>query len=84
MFFKYIDEYTVDLAPNPLIIGDLEVFTNDEKIYNQEGYYEMEYLDYPNDGKIYTQRYIAATPLRNTIIQGWKEIDIPLAEILEV
>ena len=82
MFFKYIDKYTIEIAPNPLVIEDRHYFTNDERLYNENGYYKLAYIDYPLDGKEYKPYYIQTG---DRIIQGWERIikDEPLSDYLE-
>lgn len=81
MFFKYIDRYTIEPAPYPLTIDDEDYFTTDESLYNQYGYYRVEYVDYPIDNKQYKIYYIEPTKLQNYIIQDWEEL--PLSEYLD-
>lgn len=72
MFYKYIDSKTCPTAaPYPLIINGKNVFTNDKKIYNNHGYYEIISTPYPQDGKEYFPIYSLKN---NSIVQEWEEI----------
>lgn len=68
MFYKFIDENTIKLAPHPLTIDDKYVFTNSEKIYNEQGYYKLETAEYPKDDSFYESKYSLND---NVIIQKW-------------
>lgn len=82
MFFEYIDKYTIKSAPSPLKIEGLDIFTNDELVYNNNGFYRVIYNNYPNNNKVYTQIYYPPTPEQNYIVQDWEEVGIPLSEYL--
>ena len=41
MFYKLVDEYTVEKFKNPLRIEGKHIFTNSEKILNENGYYRV-------------------------------------------
>ena len=74
MFFEFIDKYTYPKqAPKLLRVGNKDVFTNDEKIYNEQGYYKMQSSDYPQDEKSYIPTYELDD---NIIIKGWEEITL--------
>lgn len=73
MFYEYINEKTIKNAPNPLKINGKDIFTNSEKIYNENGYYRLESAEYPQGDKYYEPRYL----LNNGVItQYWVEISI--------
>ncbi len=74
MFYKYIDKDNITLAPHPLKVNGRDIFTTDEKIYNEYGYYRLEREDYPQDEKQYSPYYELAD---NIIYQKWEEIEIP-------
>lgn len=74
MFYKIINETSIEKAPTPLEIGGKNIFTNDEEIYNSQGYFALISTDYPNDKKNYTAKYILKD---NKILQVWEEIVIP-------
>ena len=57
MFYKFINENTIEKAPKPLRIGNKTIFTNSEKIYNEQGYYKVVSAEYPQDDKIYKPTY---------------------------
>jgi len=57
MFYKLIDERTIEKAPNPLTVEGQDVFTNREDIYNQQGYYKLMREEYPCDEFEYIPNY---------------------------
>ena len=70
MFYKFINETTIKKAPKPLKIDGKDVFTNSEKIHNEQEYYRLIATDYPQDGLSYLPKYI----LQGTVIvQAWIE-----------
>ncbi len=73
MFYKLIDENTIRKAPKPLKIGGKDVFTNSEKIHNEQGYYKVVKTEYPQDEKYYESKYLLED---NTIRQVWVEVEI--------
>ena len=73
MFYKLINEQTIKKAPKPLKIGGKDVFTNNEQIHNENGYYRLIQADYPQDDKIYEARYELQ---ENVIVQSWVEVII--------
>lgn len=75
MFYKFIDESTIKRAPKPLSINGKDVFTNSEEIHNENGYFRLVVIDYPQDEKTYKPIY---TMKDNTIVQGWLETDVLL------
>ena len=74
MYYQLVNETSIKKAPIPLVIDGKDVFTNDEKIYNSQGYFALTSADYPNDKKNYTSKYILKD---NNILQVWEEIEIP-------
>lgn len=68
MFYEYIDEKTIKKAPKPLKIGGKDIYTNSEKIHNENGYFKIKHTDYPQDDKCYEPRY---TRVGNFIYQTW-------------
>lgn len=73
MFYQYIDTKTCPTAaPYPLIINGKNVFTNDKKLYNNHGYYEIVSTPYPQDGKEYSPLYNLKN---NSIVQEWGRIE---------
>ena len=77
MFYKLIDENTIEKAPNPLLINEEHVFTNSEKLLNDNGYYKVIYTEYPNDDKRYESKYVLED---NIIRQVWVEVQIEIEE----
>lgn len=71
MFYKYINESTIEKAPNPLKIENQDVFTNSEAIHNEQGYYRLITTDYPQDDKVYQPTYSLEN---NVIVQAWVEV----------
>ena len=70
MFYKFINENTIETAPKPLKIDGKDVFTNSEEIYNGQGYYRLVRTEYPQDKKVYMPVYELKD---NVIIQDWVE-----------
>ena len=68
MFYKFIDENTIEIAPKPLKIDGKDVFTNSEEIYNEQGYFKLIQADYPQDDKFYMPVYELKN---NAIVQDW-------------
>jgi hypothetical protein len=71
MFYKFLNERTIKLAPTPLKINGKDVFTNSEEIHNRQGYYKLESAPYPQGEKEYTPSYSIQD---NVIFQSWREI----------
>ena len=71
MFFKIIDNYTVEKAPRPLKIDGKDVFTTSEEIHNEQGFYKVVNAEYPQDEKAYRPIY---TMGEGVILQEWEEI----------
>lgn len=57
-------------APSHYDIDGKQVFTTDEKIHNEQGYYERVYTDYPNDDKLYDSTFELQG---NKLVQVWIE-----------
>lgn len=70
MFYKFINESTIERAPKPLKIDGKDVFTNSEEIYNEQGYFKLIQTDYPQDDKFYMPVYELKD---GVIIQDWVE-----------
>lgn len=73
MFYKIVDNKIIK-APSPLIIGDQYVITRNEQIHNEQGYYKILELPYPDDNKQYEPIYYMQD---NKIIRDWKQIELP-------
>ena len=78
MFYKLIDEHTIEKAPNPLLVDGKHVFTNSEEVFNQNGYYKVVKTEYPQDEKYYESKYVLED---NTIRQVW--VEVVIEEIIE-
>lgn len=78
MFYKFINETTIQKAPMPLKIDGKDVFTNSEEIHNEQGYYELVSAEYPQDEKYYESKYVLED---NIIRQVWVEVE--MKEIIE-
>ena len=72
MFYKLINESTIEKAPKPLKIDGKDVFTNSDKIYNEQGYYQLVDTEYPQDNKTYKPTYMLEN---NVIVKGWVETE---------
>jgi hypothetical protein len=75
MFYKLINETTIKKAPKPLKIDGKDVFGNSEKLHNDNGYYKLEQIPYPQDGNSYEPIYRLDG---NLIVQNWKIAETPL------
>ena len=75
MFYKFINETTIKKAPKPLKIGGKDVFTNNEQIHNENGYYRLIRAEYPQDDNIYFPKYKLES---NVIVQEWFEGEVDL------
>ena len=80
MFYKLINETTIEKAPNPLLVDGKHIFTNSEEVFNKNGYYKLTKTDYPEDSKYYENKY---TLMDNIITQVWVEIKIPEEEVID-
>lgn len=69
-FYELINETTIKPSPRPLRIGDKDIFTTDEKIYNDNGYYRLEREDYPEDEEYSYSMYYEL--IGNVIYQKWR------------
>ena len=73
MFYKLIDENTIEKAPNPLLVNGKHIFTNSEEVFNKNGYYKVVKTEYPQDEKYYESKYVLED---NIIKQVWVEVEI--------
>jgi hypothetical protein len=73
MFYKLINENEIKKAPKPLKIDGKDVFTNSEKIHNEQGYFRLLTSDYPQDDKYYIPKY---KQIGTLIIQEWVEGEV--------
>ena len=71
MFFKLIDNQTVEKAPRPLKIAGKDVFTTSEEIHNGLGFYKVVNAEYPEGEKAYRPVY---TMGEGAIMQTWEEV----------
>lgn len=73
MFYKYINEDTIDRAPTPLrvAINNKIVYTNDERVYNENKYYKLIEEDMPQDEYTYIPKYILEG---NKIYKKWSPV----------
>lgn len=75
MFYKLINENEIKKAPKPLKIDGKDVFTNNEAIHNENGYFKLIQTDYPQDDKYYEARYELQ---ENVIVQSWIEVNLEI------
>ena len=73
LFYKFIDDKRIEKAPIPLSISGKNIFTNDEKTYNENGYYKLVREDYPQDTNSYTVVYELKD---NAIYMTWRIAEI--------
>lgn len=81
MFYKLIDENTVEKAPNPLLANGKHIFTNSENVFNENGYYRVEKTECPQDEKYYESKYVLED---NIIRQVWVEVEISAQDETEI
>ena len=79
MFFKLIDNQTIEKAPRPLHIEGKDVFTTNEEIHNEHGFYRVVNAEEPTDDKAYRPIY---TMGEGAITQEWEELTV--SEVAEV
>ena len=70
-YYRLISRTQIKPAPRPLRIDGQDIFTTDEQIYNDNGYYRLEREEYPEDEKEYTPYYEV---IGNVIWQKWEEV----------
>ena len=70
-FYEFISREQIKNAPHPLHIGDEDIFTTDESIYNENGYYRLEREEYPQDETHYYTPYYELED--NVIWQKWEQ-----------
>lgn len=68
MFYKYINEDTIQKAPVYIESEGRSIYTNDETIYNAHGYYRLIEEEKPTDGEEYYSKYILKD---NIIYKKW-------------
>lgn len=71
MFYK-LTEKGIEKAPKILYINGNHVFTSSEKIHNENGYYRLEELPYPQDNCAYKPVYSLQD---NAIVKAWERIE---------
>lgn len=71
-FYELISESKIAPAPRPLRIDGEDVFTNDESLYNEYGYYRLERKPYPTDRSKQFQPYYSLND--NVLVQDWIEV----------
>lgn len=76
-FYKFIDGQRIEKAPVPLSVLCQNIFTNSEKIHNENGYYKLVKADYPNDGNLYSAVY----ELKDKVIyMSWQIAEISVED----
>lgn len=73
MFYKLLDEYTVEKFKNPLRVEGKHIFTNSEKILNENGYYRVVIDEQPEiileENQYWNNKYIV---IDNIIHKIWE------------
>jgi hypothetical protein len=69
LFYRLIDSQHIEKAPMPLQVSRQNIFSNSEKLYNQNGYYRIVKEAYPTDGGVYEPLYELKD---NVIYMTWK------------
>lgn len=77
MFYAFADEQTIKRAPKPLKVDGKDVFTTNEKIHNEYGFFRLICEDYPKDSKCYKPKYILND---NLIYRSWEEVETELIQ----
>lgn len=70
-FYELITRTQIKSAPRPLRIDGKDIFTTDETIYNENGYYRLEQEPYPKDETHYYNPYYEL--IDNVIWQKWEQ-----------
>ena len=70
-FYEVINKNTIKSAPRPLRIDGQDIFTTDEALYNEYGYYRLEREPYPEDETHYHNPYYEL--IDNVIWQKWEQ-----------
>ena len=74
MFYK-ITEKGIEKAPKSLLVNGKQVFTNSEKLHNENGYYMLSELPYPQDNNTYKPIYRLQD---NVIVKDWEKVEAEL------
>lgn len=76
--FGKLENGALYYAPLPLVINGENIWTNVEKIYNEQGYYAIEWTQAPTkEGYYYTYYWEMEN---NKIAQRWEEHEEPKSE----
>ena len=70
-YYELINRTQIKPAPRPLRIDGQDIFTTDETIYNENGYYRLEREPYPEDETHYYNPYYEL--IDNVIWQKWEQ-----------
>lgn len=73
MFYRIIDEQTLEKFKNPLRVDNRHIFTNNEEILNANGYYKVIRNPQPEEAKentYYISKYVV---IDNMIHKVWEE-----------
>lgn len=73
MFYKITEENTLKKFKAPLKVNDRHIFTNDEKILNENGYYKVIINPMPEEvgeNKYWESKYVV---IDNMIHKVWEE-----------
>ena len=80
MFYKLIDDQTLEKFKNPLRVDNKHIFTNSEKVLNEHGYYKVVNDPMPEEQKenvYYTSKYEV---IDNVIHKVWEEKEFETIE----
>ena len=76
--FGKLENGALYYAPLPLVINGENIWTNVEKVYNEQGYYVIERTQAPTkEGYYYTYYWEMGN---NKIVQHWEEHEEPKSE----
>lgn len=76
MFYKLVDENTIEKFKNPLKVDDKHTFTNNEEILNANGYYKVVINSQPQEleeNKYLISKYILQD---NIIYKVWEQLEV--------
>ena len=82
MFYKIIDENTLEKFVNPLKVDGKHIFTNSEEVLNSNGYYKVIMTPYPEEEEENTYFVSKYAVMDNMIYRIWEKQTIETEEVL--
>lgn len=71
MFYK-LKENGIEKAPKMLLVAGKQIFTNSEKIYNENGYYKVQEVPCSLGGNYKPVYYLKG----NIIVKDWQKVEV--------